>query len=86
MNMSAKPTMMVLDAASASGSCSRSSKGTKGAPSQLKMGVCSASIRAQVPIAITTGSTPNTMSRAFFTPSRATAPRSVMLSALARAR
>ena len=68
VSISVKPTIIVEATASASGTPSSWSRGRKGRPSQSKIGVKFARIRAMVPIAITEGRTPNHMLQAFLVP------------------
>ena len=68
-NISVKPIKSVSDIAAASGIPIHCSNGTKGRPNQVNIGVYSAKIVPNVPIAITTGKTPNQVSKTVLTPS-----------------
>ena len=72
--ISVNPMNRVFDTRSASGTPNISSNGTNGAPIQVKIGVYSAAIVPSVPIAITTGSTPNHISSTVLYPSLAIPP------------
>ncbi|CRZ52072.1 Uncharacterised protein [Vibrio cholerae] len=85
INISAKPTTMVFEAAVASGTPSSSKNGMKGWPSRENTEVYSAITKAIVPSPITTGSTPNTISTALRMPSPITDWTDLTFAALVKA-
>ena len=68
VNISVKPTIIVLEVSTACGTFKNSNRGKNGLPKISKRSVLFASTKEIVPMHITTGSTPNHIPAAFLNP------------------